>query len=182
MTESPRPGDAAADIHPIASQSGRLRSILRRVPAILLASWLAGCSAIRAPQPQVGPAVSPLPPRTTPLPDTPPHPLPAEGPVAATLPPALPRAPAATPPTVPPGMLYACAQTVDGEFRVRGIDYEPKVRDLCSRHPEMSACQYERDVCRRSGGRVFDTRGVEITREIEAEYDRKVMRARFRAG
>jgi hypothetical protein len=46
----------------------------------------------------------------------------------------------------------------------------------------MGVCQYEREACRRDGGRVFDARGVEITKQIEAEYDRKVMRTRFRAG
>ena len=53
---------------------------------------------------------------------------------------------------------------------------------LCKRHPEMGPCQYERDLCRRSGGRVFAANGQEITRQIEDEYDRKVMRARFRAN
>jgi len=51
-----------------------------------------------------------------------------------------------------------------------------------AKHPEMGVCQYEREACRASGGRVFDARGTEITKQIEAEYDKKVMRVRFRAG
>jgi len=46
----------------------------------------------------------------------------------------------------------------------------------------MGPCQYERDVCRSSGGRVFAAGGFEITRAVEAEYDRKVMRVRFKAN
>jgi hypothetical protein len=44
----------------------------------------------------------------------------------------------------------------------------------------MGPCQYEREVCRRSGGRVIAADGKEITKATEAEYDRKVMRVRFR--
>jgi len=53
---------------------------------------------------------------------------------------------------------------------------------LCKRHPEMGPCQYERQACRRSGGRVFAASGEEITLATEAEYDKKVLRARFRAN
>ena len=37
-------------------------------------------------------------------------------------------------------------------------------------------------MCRRSGGRVYAANGVEITKDTEAEYDRKVMRVRFKAS
>ena len=53
---------------------------------------------------------------------------------------------------------------------------------LCRKHPEMGPCQYERNNCRASGGRVFAADGVEITMATEAEYDKKVMRVRFRAN
>ena len=136
-------------------------------------------------------------PKDAPAPTSPPpQPLPAEGPVASapgatdapvlasaapgSVPPAV-GAPSLAPP-MPSGMLYVCTRVVDGAPRHAGIDYEPKVRELCARHPEMSVCQYEREACRRDGGRVFDARVFEITKQIEAEYDRKVMRARFRAG
>ena len=46
----------------------------------------------------------------------------------------------------------------------------------------MGPCQYERDMCRRIGGRVYTPDGVEITLQTEAEYDKKVMRVRFKAN
>ena len=78
--------------------------------------------------------------------------------------------------------LYVCTATVKGQVQQTAIEYEPRVKQLCSKHPEMSVCQYERDACRASGGRVHTAAGVEITRQTEAEYDKKVMRVRFRAG
>ena len=95
---------------------------------------------------------------------------------------AIPAPDATFPPAVPPGTLYVCAATVDGQPKHTAIEYVPKVKDLCAKHPEMGVCQYEREACRQSGGRVFDARGVEITRQTEAEYDKKVMRVRFRAS
>jgi hypothetical protein len=46
----------------------------------------------------------------------------------------------------------------------------------------MGPCQYERNVCRAAGGRVYAANGREITLATEAEYDRKVMRVRFRSN
>jgi len=46
----------------------------------------------------------------------------------------------------------------------------------------MGPCQYERDLCRRGGGRVYAAEGKEITLQTEAEYDKKVMRVRLRAN
>ena len=46
----------------------------------------------------------------------------------------------------------------------------------------MAPFQYERNVCRRSGGRVFEANGTEITMQTEAEYDKKVMRVRFKSN
>ena len=76
----------------------------------------------------------------------------------------------------------AWGYSVKGAPRYTAIEYIPKVRELCAKHPEMGVCQYEREACRASGGRVYDARGTEITKQIEAEYDKKVMRVRFRAG
>ena len=104
-------------------------------------------------------------------------PRPGATPVA---PPAAP--PAAATASLPPGTLYVCTATVNGQPQRTAIEYEPRVRQLCGKHPEMSVCQYERDACRASGGRVHTVSGVEITRQTEAEYDKKVMRVRFRAG
>ena len=109
------------------------------------------------------------------------HAAPARiAPAAPTLPGAAP--PVAIPANVPPGTLYVCTATVNGHTQQTAIEYEPRVKQLCSKHPEMGVCQYERDACRASGGRVHTATGVEITRQTEAEYDKKVMRVRFRAG
>jgi hypothetical protein len=99
---------------------------------------------------------------------------------ALTAPPAIP--PAAALPSVPPGTLYVCTATVNGQVQQTAIEFEPKVRQLCGKHPEMGVCQYEREACRASGGRVHTTTGVEITRQTENDYDKKVIRVRFRAG
>src|SRR5262249_3636524 len=74
---------------------------------------------------------------------------------------------------VPAGLLYVAAPAVSGERKQVAIESAPKVHSLCARHPEMGPCQYERDVCRRSGGRVFAANGQEITVATEAEYDKK---------
>jgi hypothetical protein len=100
----------------------------------------------------------------------------------------LPEAPVATPRApsaavvVPPGVQYVCVVDTGSERRQTTIEFAPKVADLCARHPEMGPCQYERNLCRRGGGRVYAAGGVEITTATEAEYDRKVMRVRFKAN
>ena len=48
--------------------------------------------------------------------------------------------------------------------------------------PYTGPCQYQRNVCRRDGGRVYAANGVEITMATEAEYDRKVMRVRLKSN
>jgi hypothetical protein len=53
---------------------------------------------------------------------------------------------------------------------------------ICSRFPAMGPCQYERDACRAKGGRVIRFDGVEITKEVENEYDKQVQRFRLNAG
>jgi hypothetical protein len=95
-----------------------------------------------------------------------------------------PTVPSETPPTivVPAGTLYVCVADRQGKQTQTAIEFSPKVGALCTRHPEMGPCQYERDLCRNSGGRVFTASGQEITRQIEDEYDRKVLRVRFRAN
>lgn len=129
----------------------------------------------------------------TPLPITPPsdvkdaavsrrpvEPLPAPAPAA----PAPPVASQAAPQTVivPTGAQYVCLSDNRGQITQTAIEFAPKVAALCKRHPEMGPCQYERDLCRSSGGRVYAAGGQEITRQIEDEYDRKVLRVRFRAN
>ena len=83
---------------------------------------------------------------------------------------------------VPKDALYVCVTEQGKDRKQVAIEFAPRVHDLCSRHPEMGPCQYERQACRRGGGRVFAASGEEITLTTEAEYDRKVMRVRFRAN
>jgi len=78
---------------------------------------------------------------------------------------------------LPPGPIYAC---VAAGTRT-AIEYPDNVERLCRRHPEMGPCQYERDACRKSGGRVFTSRGDEVTLAVEAAYDARVQRVRFQA-
>jgi hypothetical protein len=83
---------------------------------------------------------------------------------------------------VPAGALYVCVSESGGQRQQTAIEFSPKVAELCRNHPEMGPCQYERDVCRRSGGRVYAANDVEITKQTEAEYDKKVMRVRFKSN
>jgi hypothetical protein len=82
---------------------------------------------------------------------------------------------------VPPNTLYVCVIDTQGVRQQTAIEFSPKVAALCRKHPEMSACQYERNICRRSGGRVFAADGTEITQLTELEYDKRVLRVIFRA-
>lgn len=82
----------------------------------------------------------------------------------------------------PPGALYVCVSGVGAQLRQTSIEFAAGVGDLCRKHPEMGPCQYERDACRRSGGRVFAADGSEITRSVEDEYDKRVMRIRMRSN
>ena len=88
----------------------------------------------------------------------------------------------AAPIVVPPDTLYICVVDAGGVRRQTAIEFAPKVGELCAKHPEMGPCQYERNACRRGGGRVYAANGVEITMETEAAYDRKVLRVWFKAG
>lgn len=93
-----------------------------------------------------------------------------------------PLAPAAPGVVVPAGSLYVCVSESGGGRQETAIQFAPKVGKLCAKHPEMGPCQYEREICRRSGGRVYAAGGIEITPHMEAEYDKKVLRARFKAN
>ena len=88
----------------------------------------------------------------------------------------------AAPIVVPAGVQYVCISESGGQRQQTAIEFAPKIRELCTKHPEMAPCQYERNVCRRSGGRVFEANGTEITMQTEAEYDKKVMRVRFKSN
>ena len=83
---------------------------------------------------------------------------------------------------VPPGALYVCVSETAGVRQTTAIEFSPKVGALCAKDPEMGPCQYERNVCRKSGGRVYAANGIEITMATEAEYDKKVMRVRLKSN
>ena len=98
-------------------------------------------------------------------------------------------------PEAPPGVLapapaivlpanaqYVCVTEAAGQRQQTVIEFSPKVAGLCLKHPEMGPCQYERNACRKSGGRVFAAEGKEITMATEAEYDRKVIRIRLKSN
>ena len=111
------------------------------------------------------------------------RPLPESAPPASSSAAIAPKAAAREPPVVvPPGVIYVCVSESGGVRTQTAIELAPKVEAMCAKHPEMGPCQYERDVCRRSGGRVYATGGVEITAQTEAEYDKKVMRVRFKSN
>jgi hypothetical protein len=80
------------------------------------------------------------------------------------------------------GPLYVCVSETAGEQRRTVIALPAPVEALCRKAPEMGPCQYEREACRRKGGKVVTADGTEITRQTEAEYDRKVMRIRMKSN
>lgn len=83
---------------------------------------------------------------------------------------------------VPPNALYVCVVHVGAVRKRTAIEFSSKVWRICAKHLEMGPCQYERNACRRRGGRVYTADGKEITLGTEAEYDKKVLRVRFNAG
>jgi hypothetical protein len=131
-----------------------------------------------APTPPGAPAPpvvrSPVSPPTTPEPSAPSSPVPAPGATTASA--------AETPVVIPAGAVYVCVVDSAGERQVTAIEFVPKVAALCAKNPEMGPCQYEREVCRHSGGRVFAADGKEITKLTEAEYDRRVLRVKLKSN
>lgn len=90
----------------------------------------------------------------------------------------------ATAPSVTPSgtTRYECVKGSTGaETRVAIVFPENSGR-ICARFPAMGPCQYERDACRAEGGRVIRFDGAEITKDVEAEYDKQVQRFRLNAG
>jgi hypothetical protein len=83
---------------------------------------------------------------------------------------------------VPPGVQYVCVTNSGGQPQQTAIEFSPQVAQLCIKNPEMGPCQYERNACRRGGGRVYGGDGKEITVAMEAEYDKKVMRVRLKSN
>ena len=148
----------------------------RHIGIAALAIALAGCSQPREPVPITPPAESAGAAVVR-------RPLPESAPATPSVASSAPAAHALQPPVVvPPGVIYLCVSESGGVRKQTAIEFAPKVGAMCAKHPEMGPCQYERDICRRSGGRVFAAGGVEITLLTEAEYDKKVMRVRFKAN
>jgi hypothetical protein len=152
---------------------------MNRIVAIAAALLvLAGCATAPAPQKETLPVTPPQDVATspivrTPLPQTP---LPAPAPDTEKL-----AASPVLPVVVPPNTLYVCVIDTQGVRQQTAIEFSPRVGALCRKHPEMSACQYERNICRRNGGRVFAADGIEITQLTELEYDKRVLRVILRA-
>jgi len=148
----------------------------RSIALVAFVAALVGCTQTREPVPITpqadtkGAAVV-----RRPLPET----APASPQTAAAAPATTAREPAVV---VPSGVLYVCVSGTGGTRTQTAIEFAPKVGAMCAKHPEMGPCQYERDICRRSGGRVYAAGGGEITAQTEAEYDKKVMRVRFKAN
>ena len=86
------------------------------------------------------------------------------------------------PASIPPGTLYVCVSESAGQKRQTAIEFAPEVAELCRKAPEMGPCRYERESCRRNGGRVFAADGAEITRQTETEYDKRVLRVRLKSN
>ena len=137
---------------------------------------LAACAPSPEPAPPTSTATASAPAVTRrPLPEAPPPAVPPASPPGA--------AAAALPPiVVPAGALYVCVVGSGATLQQTAIEYAEKVGAMCSKHPEMGPCQYERNACRRQGGRVFAANGSEITMATEAEYDKKVRRVTFKAN
>jgi hypothetical protein len=82
----------------------------------------------------------------------------------------------------PPNTQYVCVSETNGVRQQTSIEFSTKVADVCRKHPEMGPCKYERDGCRSGNGRVYTANGVEITKQTETEYDKRVMRVVFKSN
>jgi hypothetical protein len=186
----------------IVLKNKSLRSRLKQAGVLAIASVLFGCAQTPPPSPTAAPDSSIVP--TTkpsiaatkesdaaiPAPAASVSATPAQAakPVQPPLPGALPPAKmsaadvksiATTSVLTPDGKArYECAKSSSREI----IELPSNTLRICSRFPAMGPCQYERDACRAKGGRVIRFDGVEITKEVENEYDRQVQRFRLNAG
>lgn len=77
---------------------------------------------------------------------------------------------------------YECVKGASGAETRQPITFPENSGRICARFPAMGPCQYERVACRASGGRVIRFDGIEITTEVETEYDKQVQRFRLNAG
>lgn len=77
---------------------------------------------------------------------------------------------------------YECVTGATGSEKRQPITFPENSGRICARFPAMGPCQYERVACRSSGGRVIRFDGIEITTDVEHEYDKQVTRFRLNAG
>ena len=77
---------------------------------------------------------------------------------------------------------YECVKGNTGAETRAAIAFPENSGRICARFPAMGPCQYEREACRASGGRVIRFDGTEITKDVEKEYDKQVQRFRLNAG
>ena len=77
---------------------------------------------------------------------------------------------------------YECVKGKAGSETRAGITFPEQSGRICARFPAMGPCQYEREACRATGGRVIRFDGAEITKDVEKEYDKQVQRFRLNAG
>jgi len=77
---------------------------------------------------------------------------------------------------------YECVRGPAGAETRQIIVFPENSGRVCSRFPAMGPCQYERAACRAKGGRVIRFDGIEITTDVEKEYDKQVQRFRLNAG
>jgi hypothetical protein len=145
-----------------------MRHSIRTGIAVIALSAVVACTDTTGPRQQ--------------LPITPPQDRPAAPVVRTPLP--QPPAGSTVPPVVPEGAVYVCVvDDAQGQRRQMVVEFSsPQVRELCRKNPEMGPCKYERDACRRSGGRVYAAGGMEITAQTETDYDKKVLRVRLKSN
>lgn len=77
---------------------------------------------------------------------------------------------------------YECVKGKAGAETRVAIMFPENSGRICARFPAMGPCQYQRDACRATGGRVIRFDGTEITKDVEKEYDKQVQRFRLNAG
>lgn len=77
---------------------------------------------------------------------------------------------------------YECVKGRAGVESRAAITFPEQSGRICARFPAMGPCQYERQACRATGGRVIRFDGAEITKDVEKEYDKQVQRFRLNAG
>lgn len=77
---------------------------------------------------------------------------------------------------------YECVKGNAGAETRVAITFPENSGRICARFPAMGPCQYQRDACRATGGRVIRFDGAEISKDVEKEYDKQVQRFRLNAG